>query len=50
MRFEAAVALAVYCISSCLMVVLNKYVLSGHSFGLNFLLLTAQVSDAPFTA
>lgn len=48
MRFEAAVALAVYSISSCLMIVLNKYVLSGHNFGLNFLLLAVQVSDAYF--
>lgn len=36
-----------YCGSSILMTVMNKYVLSGLDFNLNFLLLMVQVCPAP---
>lgn len=35
-------SIACYCVSSILMTVTNKYVLSGYSFNLNFLLLAIQ--------
>lgn len=41
---EAPVALLCYCVSSIAMTIMNKYVLSGHKFHLNLLLLTIQVS------
>jgi GDP-mannose transporter len=36
-----------YCFSSILMVVTNKYVLSGLDYNLNFLLLSVQVCADP---
>lgn len=38
------VAIASYCVSSILMTVVNKYVVSGTGFNLNFFLLFVQVS------
>lgn len=40
---EAPLALAAYCLSSIAMTIMNKYVLSGHNFQLNFFLLMVQV-------
>lgn len=40
---EAPLALAAYCFSSIAMTIMNKYVLSGHKFHLNFFLLMVQV-------
>lgn len=40
---EAPLALLSYCASSIAMTIMNKYVLSGHKFHMNFLLLTIQV-------
>ena len=36
------ISIAAYCLSSILMTVTNKYVLSGFSFNLNFFLLAVQ--------
>lgn len=41
---EATIAILSYCGSSILMTVTNKYVLSGHSFNLNFFMLCVQSS------
>lgn len=40
---EKTLALAAYCLSSIAMTIVNKYVLSGHKFHLNFFLLMMQV-------
>lgn len=42
---EGAIAILSYCGSSILMTVMNKYVLSGHAFNLNFFFLCVQVRD-----
>ena len=39
---EAGIALLSYCASSIAMTIMNKYVLSGHKFHLNFALLVVQ--------
>lgn len=44
---EATIAILSYCCSSILMTVTNKYVLSGHSFNLNFFMLGIQVCSEP---
>ncbi|KAL1304866.1 hypothetical protein AAFC00_003790 [Neodothiora populina] len=41
---EAGIAILSYCGSSILMTVMNKYVLSGHSFNMNFFFLCVQSS------
>ena len=46
---EVIVALLTYCVSSILMTVTNKYVLSSLHFHMNFLLLAIQVSDELFS-
>lgn len=40
---EPSIALLFYCASSIAMTLMNKYVLSGHKFHLNFFLLMVQV-------
>jgi hypothetical protein len=40
---EAIWALTSYCVSSILMTVFNKFVLSSHNFRMNFFLLLIQV-------
>lgn len=39
---ESVLALLTYCLSSILMTVFNKYVLSSHAFRMNFFLLLIQ--------
>lgn len=39
---ESVLALLSYCVSSILMTVFNKYVLSSHAFRMNFFLLLIQ--------
>ena len=39
---ESVLALVSYCLSSILMTVFNKYVLSSHGFRMNFFLLLVQ--------
>ena len=46
---EVIVALLTYCVSSILMTVTNKYVLSNLHFHMNFLLLAIQVSSELFS-
>lgn len=43
-KYESVMALSVYCLSSILMTLLNKAVLSSSNFTMNFLLLAIQVS------
>ena len=41
------IAIISYCVSSILMTLTNKYVLSGYDFNMNFMLLAIQVRPFP---